>query len=96
MHQQTCLSASKDGESSFHYCGSPVKLAQARCWAGNALRRHFYHRGGAVKDVQSSLSAIKDRESSFHNFGAPVKLVQACVCAANTLYNAVLTAELVF
>ena len=66
-HQKTCLSVSKDGESSFHYCGSPVKLAQALCWAGNALQRHF-NRRGAVKDVQASLSARKDRESSFHNF----------------------------
>ena len=28
-HVQACLSAKKDQESSFHYCGGPVKLVQA-------------------------------------------------------------------
>ena len=85
--QLTCLSASKDGEISFHYCGSPVKLVQVRFCAGITIQRHFSRRGGAVKDVQACLSARKDRESSFHNCGGPVKLVQACVCAANTLHR---------
>ena len=27
-HVQACLSSRKDGESSFHHCGGPVKLVQ--------------------------------------------------------------------
>ena len=32
-HVQACLSASKDGERSFHNCGSPVIVVQACLWA---------------------------------------------------------------
>ena len=48
-HEHACLSASKDGESSFHYCSSPVKLVQAYLWAVNSLQRHLYRQERAVK-----------------------------------------------
>ena len=54
---QSCLSASKDGESIFHYCESPVKLVQAYSWAGNTLQRHLNRLGCAVKHVEACLSA---------------------------------------
>ena len=41
-HVQACLSVSEDGESSFHYCGSPVSLVQPCLWAGNTLQPHFF------------------------------------------------------
>ena len=69
---QACLSASKDGESRFHYYGSHVKLVQACLWAGSTLQRHFNRRGGSVKHVQACLSAIKEGESSFLYCGSPV------------------------
>ena len=78
-HVQSCLSASKGGESSFHYRGSPVKLVQACLWAGNTLQRHLNRRGGAVKHVQVCLCASTDRERKFHQCGGPVKLMQACL-----------------
>ena len=78
---QACLSARKDVESSFHHCGSPVKLVQGCLYAGNTLQRCFKRRRGAVNHVQACLSARNDLESSFHHFGGPVKLVQACFCA---------------
>ena len=62
-HVQACLSTSKDGESSFHYCVSPVKLVEACLCAGNTLQRRFNRRGGAVKHVQACLSTSKDGES---------------------------------
>ena len=80
-HLQSWLSASKNGENSFHYCGSPVKLVQACLWAGNTLQRHLNRRGGAVKNVQACLNVRKDLESSFHHCGGPVKPVQACLLA---------------
>ena len=43
-HVQACLGASKDGESSFQYCGSPVKDVQTCFWAGNTLQRRFNRR----------------------------------------------------
>ena len=89
-HVLACFNVYKDGESSFHYCGSPVKLMQACLCARNTLQRRFNRRGGAVKQACSSVS--KDGESSFHHCGGPVKLVQACLCAENTL-NAVLNIE---
>ena len=84
-HVHACLSDSKDGESSFHYCGSPVKLVQACLWAGNTLQRHLNRRRGAAKHLQASLSARNVRESSIHHCGGPVNLVQACLCVRNTL-----------
>ena len=78
-HVQACLRDRKDVESSFHHCGSPVKLVQACLCAGNTLQCHLYRRGRAVKQVKACLSARKDRESSFHHCGSPVKLVQACL-----------------
>ena len=62
-HVQACLSASKAGESSFHYCGSLVKLVQACLCSGNTLHRRFNRRFGAVKQVQACLSTSKDGES---------------------------------
>ena len=72
---QACLSASKDGESSYNYCGTPVNLVQACLLAGNTLQRHLNRRGSAVKHVQAFLSESKDGESSLHYCGSPVKLV---------------------
>ena len=43
-HVQACLSARKDGESSFHLCGGPVQLVQASLCAGNILQRRFHSR----------------------------------------------------
>ena len=77
-HVQACLTESKDGESSFHYCGSPVKLVQACLCAENTLQGRFNRRGGGVKYVQACLSYSNDGERSFHYSGRPVKLVQAC------------------
>ena len=84
-----CLSAKKDGESSFLHCGGPVKLVQTCLCAGNNIQRRFHRRGSAVEHVQASLSASKDQGSSSLLCGSPVKLVQTCLCAE----NAVLTAE---
>ena len=80
-HVQAGLSAKKDLESSFHHCGSPVKLVQACLCAGSTLQRRFNRRRDAMKQVQACLNARKDLESSFHHCGGPVKLVQACLCA---------------
>ena len=74
-HAQACLSSRKDVESSFHHCGSPVKLVQACLCAVNTLQRRFNRRRGAVKQVKACLSARKDRESSFHHCGGPMKPV---------------------
>ena len=74
-HVQDCLSARKDLESSFHHCGSPMKLVQACLNAGKVC---FNQRGSAMKHVQACLSARKDLESSFNHCGGPVKLLQAC------------------
>ena len=38
---QAGVSVSKDGESSFHYHGSPVKLVQDSLCAENILQRRF-------------------------------------------------------
>ena len=35
-HEQACLSAREDRESSFHRCGGPVKLVQA-CLCGGKI-----------------------------------------------------------
>ena len=43
-HVQACLSARKDGESSVHHCGGPVKLVQTCLCAGNTLQRRFHRR----------------------------------------------------
>ena len=51
-HVQDFLSASKDGESSFHTCGGHVKLVQACLCGENTLQRRFNRRGSAVKHVQ--------------------------------------------
>ena len=74
-HVQDGLSARKDLESSFHHCGSPMKLVQACLNAGKVC---FKRRGSAMKHVQACLSARKDLESSFNHCGGPVKLLQAC------------------
>ena len=84
VHLQSWLSASKDGESSFHYCGSPVKLVQVCLCARKTLHRRFNRGGGAVKHVQACSSASKYGESTFLYCGSPVKLVQACLYAIYT------------
>ena len=43
------LSASKDGDSSFHHCGGVVRLVQALFGTGIDREGSFHHRGGAVK-----------------------------------------------
>ena len=40
-HVQAGVSVSKDGESNFHYRGSPVKQVQACLCAENSLQRRF-------------------------------------------------------
>ena len=83
-HLLSWLSASKDGESSFHYCGSLVKLVQACLCALNTLHRRFNRGGGAVKHVQACSSGSEYGESTFHYCGSPLKLVQACLYAIYT------------
>ena len=83
-HVQACFSTREDRESSFHHCGSPVRLVQACLYAGKTCYRRLNLRGGAVKHVQACLSAIVDPESSFLRCGGPVSLVQACLCAGKT------------
>ena len=73
-HVQGCLSARRDGQSTFLHCGSPVKLVQTCLCAGNTLQRRFHRRGGAVKHVQACSSDIKHGESSFLHCGSNVKL----------------------
>ena len=80
-HVQDCLGTRKSRESSFHHCGSPVKLVQACLNAGKVC---FNRRGSAMNHVQACLSATKDLASSFNHCGGPVKLVQACLCAVKT------------
>ena len=42
-HVEACLSARKDQESSFHYCGSTVDLVQPYiCMCGKDLIKPFY------------------------------------------------------
>ena len=53
---QACLSANKDGESSFHHCGDPVKLVQASLCAGNTIQARFNRLESAVKHVQACLT----------------------------------------
>ena len=45
MNVQASLSARKDGESSFHRSGSPVKLVQACVCVGSTLQRRIHRRG---------------------------------------------------
>ena len=45
-HVEACLSARKDGDLSFHHCGSPVKLVQACLCAGNTLICRLHRQGG--------------------------------------------------
>ena len=59
------LSASKDGDSSFHHCGGVVRLVQALFGTGIDRECNFHHRGGAVKLVQACLNAREDEESNF-------------------------------
>ena len=40
-HVQTCLSARKDGDLSFHNFGGPVKLMQTYLYAENTLQTPF-------------------------------------------------------
>ena len=40
-HVQACLSATKDGESSFHCCGGLLKLMQAYFSCQERARKHF-------------------------------------------------------
>ena len=54
---QACFTTREDRESSFHHCGSPVRLVQARLCAGKTRQSRFILRGGDVKQVQSCLSA---------------------------------------
>ena len=83
-HLQFWLSASKDGESSFHCWGSPVKLVQACLCARNTLQHRFNRGGHAVKYMQACSIASKYGESTLHHCGSPVKLVQACLYAIYT------------
>ena len=73
-HVQACLSARKDGESSFLHCGGPLQMVQTCSCVGNTLQRRFNRQGGVVKHMQTCLSARKDGESSFLHWGSPVKL----------------------
>ena len=82
---QACLSARKDGESSFQHCGGPVSIVQAGLCAANTLQRRLDRRAGVLKNVQVYLCASSDQESSFHSCGGHVKLVQAYLCGENTL-----------
>ena len=41
-HMQACLSARRDGESSFLHCGSPVNLGQGCLCVGSTLQRSYY------------------------------------------------------
>ena len=50
-----CLSASKDRESSFHHCGSPVKLVQTWLSTRKELESCFHLCGGSVMHVQGCL-----------------------------------------
>ena len=72
-HVETCLSSRGDRESSFHRCGSPVRLVQP-----------VYVPERPDKSVLSSeeacLTAVEDPESSFYHLGGPVRHVQACLC----------------
>ena len=52
-----CLSASKDQESSFHHCGSPVKPVQACLSTKKELESWFYRNGGTVILVPACLCA---------------------------------------
>ena len=78
-HVQAILSASKDRESNFHHCGSPVKLVQSRLCAENTLQRRLNVRGGAMKHVQVCLGVSADQECSFYHCGGPVNIVQVCL-----------------
>ena len=53
---EACLDAREDRESSFHHCGSPVRLVHARLCAGKTWQSRFNLRVGAVKHVQSCLN----------------------------------------
>ena len=72
---QASLSVRKDLESSFHHCGSPVKLVQAFVCA----EKTYDLRVGAVKHVQACLSFRKDLESIF--YPPWTSCVQACLNA---------------
>ena len=48
---QACLRATKNLESSFNHCGSPVKLVQVCLCAVKTGLSRFNCRGGAVKLV---------------------------------------------
>ena len=47
-HVQACLSARKDGESSFHHCGGLVNLVQA-CLSGRNDRENSFHHCGVAE-----------------------------------------------
>ena len=91
-HVQTCLSARKDGESSFHNCGGPVKLVQACLCMGSTIHRRFNRQRGAVKHLQACGSANKDGETVFTTEEV---LCSSCkpVYVRETPYNAVFTAK---
>ena len=86
-HVQACLCASKDRESSFHLCGSPVKLVQSCLSTRKELESIFNHCGGLLNLVQACLRSRKDLESSFYHSGGPVKPVQSCLFGAKTLQS---------
>ena len=93
-HVHSCLSGSKDWQSSFHHCGNPVKLVQACLCVGSTLQWRFHRRGGAVRHVQACLSARKDGESSFTTVEIEWSWWKS-VYLRYTPYNALLTAEVV-
>ena len=53
--EQACSNSSKDGESSFHHCGGPVKLVQACLWYDTAVL-------STVKVLWSSCNPVYVRE----------------------------------
>ena len=59
------LSVRKDLESSFHHCGSPVKLVQAGLRARKSIESSFHRCVGPVKLVQECLCARKTWQKPF-------------------------------
>ena len=51
----SCLCARKELESSFHDCGGPVKLVQARLCARKDLESSFHQCGGPVERYKKAV-----------------------------------------
>ena len=81
MLTDTCLSARKGEDKSFHGCGRHLKLMQSYLSVVTLRYSSFNDCGGPANSLKGGFNPRNDRESSFYTCGSPVKLVHVCLGA---------------